>query len=59
MLPGNRSDRTFRSHFNRHPNDFNKIQNRLIQAAHPLELGAFYQFLHVLQIISHVLFILN
>ena len=37
----------------------NKIQNRLIQAAHRVNLSAFYQCLRVLQILFHVLLNLN
>ena len=33
--------------------DFNIIQNRLIQAAHPVVLGTLFQFVCVLLIISH------
>ena len=37
----------------------NKIQNRLIQAAHRVNLSALYQCLRVLQILFHVLLNLN
>ena len=37
----------------------NKIQNRPIQAAHRVNLSAFYQCLRVLQILFHVLLNLN
>ena len=37
----------------------NKIQNVPIQAAHRVDLGAFYQFLSVLQIPFTILFIFN
>ena len=58
-LPDKRNGCTFRSHFNRHPNDSNIIQNLPIQAVHSVDLGSLYQFLRVLLINSHVLFIFN